>query len=77
MLGWLTRQPTKARRLRDRVLEGMREVGVLFMAFASLDVALSPEPIRDSVIPLLLFLGLGMLLFGGALVFEWRRGDDA
>ena len=76
MLGWFRKEPTKAKRLAERVQEGMREVGVLFLAFAPLDVALSPEPVRDSVGVLLLFVSLGALFFGGALVFEWRRQDD-
>ena len=53
----------------------MREVGVLFLAFAPLDVALSPSP--RSAGTLLIFVGIGFFLFATALAVEWRRGDDA
>jgi len=76
MLGWLRGRPAKARRLADRILEGMREVGVLCLAFAPLDVALSQSPLRKGAAVLLLFVGLGAFLFGGTLVFEWRRDHD-
>ena len=54
----------------------MREVGILFLAFAPLDAGLSQRSLRESAGGLLLFLGLGSFFFGGALVFEWRRRDD-
>jgi len=67
-------RPARMRRLGDRVLEGMREVGVLLIAFAPLDAALveSPKARRS----LLLFLSLGCFLFLWALFLEWRRNDD-
>jgi hypothetical protein len=74
MLGRLRRKPAKARLLADRILEAMREIGVLILAFAPLDVALGPSP--HSARTLLIFLGLGFFLFAGSLVFEWRHGDD-
>jgi len=50
----------------------MREVGTLLIAFAPLDAALSER--REHIAGfLLLFLGLGALLFVGALVLERRR----
>jgi len=76
MLRWFGNQPTRTRRLRERILEGMREVGILFLAFAPLDAGLSQRSLRESAGGLLLFLGLGSFFFGGALVFEWRRRDD-
>jgi hypothetical protein len=76
MLGWLRERPAKARRLADRVLELMRELGVLFLAFAPLDAGLSQRPLRESAGALLLFAGLGFFLFGAALMFEWRRDHD-
>lgn len=76
MLGWLRRKPAKARLLRDRILEAAREIAVLLLAFAPLDVALSPSPIRSTAGPLLFFIGLGLFLFAATLVFEWRAGND-
>jgi hypothetical protein len=76
MLGWLRRKPAKARLLADRILEAMREIAVLLLAFAPLDVALTPSPIRRSAGTLLIFLGLGVFLFAATLVFEWRAGSD-
>ncbi len=50
----------------------MREVGTLLIAFAPLDAALSER--KEHIVGfLLLFLGLGALLFVGALVLERRR----
>jgi hypothetical protein len=46
MLDWLRRNPEKAERLEARVLEGMREVGILFIAFAPLDLAVNPSGAR-------------------------------
>lgn len=72
---WLTARPAKAARLKFRILEGLREVGLLLIAFAPLEAALkgvdSPHPGRF----LAKFLGGGMVLFGLALMFEWRSDD--
>ena len=48
----------------------MREVGTLLIAFAPLDVALQTS--RGSIRVLAFFLGLGLLLFAGSLLLEWR-----
>jgi hypothetical protein len=58
-----------------RTLEGMREVGVLLIAFAPLEAALSGEPIFHHVRFLLVFLGGGFVLFGLSLLLEWRIDD--
>ena len=76
MLGWLRERPAKARLIADGILEGMREIGVLFLAFAPLDAVLGGRPLIDSAGALLFFVGAGAILLGGALVFEWRRKDD-
>lgn len=69
----LRERPAKARRAISRIIEGMREVGVLLIAFAPLDVALSSNALADDLPILVLFLGLGGLLFLAALYLEWRR----
>lgn len=74
LLGPLRAQPAKARRARDRVLQGMREVGVLLVTFAALDAILVESPGARST--LLLFLLLGGFLFVAALAIEWRWGND-
>ena len=74
LLGWLHGQSAKVRRIRDRVLDGMREVGVLLIAFAPLDAVLVEN--RSARSALLLFLALGGFLFAVALIIEWRWGDD-
>ena len=45
MLGWLRERPARARLLAERIEEGMRELGVLFLAFAPLDAVLSGRPL--------------------------------
>lgn len=50
----------------------MREVGTLLIAFAPLDVALSEGRIPAFWF-LLLFLGLGVSLFAGAIALERKR----
>ena len=56
----------------ERIEDAMREVGTLLIAFAPLDAGLSER--KEHIVGfLLLFLGLGALLFVGALVLERRR----
>ena len=76
MVGRLRAKPRKARQLADRILEGMREIGVLLLVFAPLDVALSRTPLRELLGTLLLFVGIGTFLVSAAPAFEWRRDDD-
>ena len=76
MLEFLKQNPPKARTLGTRILDGMREIGVLLMAFAPLDVALNRTALRDGIGVLVAFVGVGALLFVGSLVLEWRRSDD-
>ena len=54
----------------------MREVGVLLIAFAPLDVALTHGQ-AGQLNFLFLFLGLGISLFTGSLRLEKRRSKDA
>ena len=56
----------------ERVEDAMREIGTLLIAFAPLDAALNERREHVAVF-LLLFLGVGALLFIGALVLERRR----
>ena len=53
----------------------MREVGVLLIAFAPLDAALSTEPLANHINFLLVFVGGGSALFLSALALEWRFLD--
>jgi len=63
---------THGKSAAERVEDAMREVGTLLIAFAPLDAALSERREHVAVF-LLLFLGLGALLFVGALVLGRRR----
>lgn len=77
MLRLLRDHPAKAKRLMERIHEGIREIGVLFLAFAPLDVALGQQPLRDAIGVLLFFLTAGALLFAAGLAIEWRSGHDS
>lgn len=58
--------------IKERLEEGMREVGVLLIAFAPLDAFMKPgEPTPWGI--LVFFVVAGILLFWLALVLEWRR----
>jgi len=72
---WLEKDRKKALRAGARTLEGMREVGVLLIAFAPLEAALSGEPILHHIRFLFVFLGGGFVLFGLSLLLEWRIDD--
>jgi hypothetical protein len=63
---------TSVKSAGERIEDGMREIGTLLIAFAPLDAALT-ECREHVAVFLLLFLGLGALLFIGALVLERRR----
>jgi hypothetical protein len=56
----------------ERIEDAMREIGTLLLAFAPLDAALSEGRLPASAF-LLLFLGLGLSLFVGALAMERKR----
>jgi hypothetical protein len=73
--GLLNRNPARAARLMRHVLDGIREIGVLLIAFAPLEAGLSPEPLLGSVTFLFGFLGGGFGLFSLALILEWRLYD--
>jgi len=66
--GRTAREPSSER------YKGMREVGVLLSAFASLDAVPVESPAAR--VALLLFLAFGGFLFLAALVAEWRCDDD-
>lgn len=61
------KDPRKKRRLRHRILEAMREVGILLMAFAPLDGALMPIPETQWQTLLIFFFGGGLLFVLGVL----------
>jgi uncharacterized membrane protein len=74
---WVKRNPRKAERLGSRILEALREIGMLLMAFGPLDIALSEKGLANRWGFLLLFVGGGLVLFVLALIVEWRRNDAA
>ena len=62
------------KKARERIEDAMREVGTLLIAFAPLDAALSEGRGQMNTLAfLLLFFGLGSLLFVGAVLLERRR----
>ena len=73
MRGWLRGNPKQVNKLADRVFEGMREIGILLIAFAPLDVTVTPANGREPGAVVLLFAGFGLFLFVGALSLEWRH----
>ena len=58
--------------VRERIEQGMREVGILLITFGPLDVALAHGD-RTATRYLLFFLALGLALFVTAIVAEQRR----
>jgi len=73
MLNWLFRRPEARRRAASRILEGVRELGVLWIAFAPLDLAIAATPVSSR--GGLFFAGLGRFLFLAAVAIEGRPGD--
>jgi hypothetical protein len=72
---WLEANASKSTRLGRRVIEGLREVGVLLIAFAPLESALrGPDPVYHARF-LIEFGGGGLLLFAMSLALEWRFDD--
>lgn len=66
--------PREKRRLRHRILEAIREIGILLMAFAPLDGALMPMPETQRQNLLLFVLG-GILLFVLSVLLEMGIDD--
>jgi hypothetical protein len=59
----------------ERVEDAVREIAVLFVALAPLDVALGAE--RPHAIAYgLIFVAVGVMLFLWTLFNEWRRKRD-
>ncbi len=75
VFAWLWRDARRSRRLLSRVIEGAREVGVLFITFGPLEAAFSGPLAQHTVRDLLLFVGIGAFLFFGSLALEWRFDD--
>jgi hypothetical protein len=61
----------RTRTVSERIVEAMREIGVLLIAFAPLDAAFSggPGALRLAVA----FFAVGLVFFAGAVVLEGRR----
>lgn len=66
---------SEMKKVGERIEDAMRGIGVLLFAFAPRDVALNRHE-REALNFLLLFLGLGTLLFTGALMLERKRSRD-
>jgi len=64
--------PWPARIPAVRVLEAMREIGVLLTAFAPLDFAVGGAPVGQSWPYLLGFLVAGVFLLTSSIILEWR-----
>lgn len=73
---WIQHNQKKAARLYERIQEALREVGVLLMAFAPLDAALTEDALRAARV-LALFLTGGMILFATALALEWSQENES
>ena len=58
----------------ERVEEAVREIAVLFIALAPLDVALGADA-SGAVTVGLIFVGIGVILFAWTLLNERRRRD--
>ena len=55
-----------------RIVEAMREIGILLLAFTPLDFAVGPEPVGNRWRSVTFFVVLAVGLFGFSVVFERR-----
>ena len=58
----------------ERIEEAVREIAVLFVALAPLDVFLGEDP-AHAVRNGLIFVGMGVIMFAGAVLTEGKRRD--
>jgi hypothetical protein len=58
--------------VRERIEEGVREIGMLTVALAPLDAAFAANP-RDRIPATLLLLAYGIVFFVAAVILEERR----
>jgi len=75
-MNWSRRNPAKTARAIGRCLDGLREVGLLLVAFGPLEAAVNRTSLRDAAGFLVLFFGGGLVLFGTALILEWGYQDE-
>lgn len=77
---WLSRNPRKAETLAERICEDLREIGVLLIALAPLDIGLKdgPNVLQKYWPELVLFVGGGLFLWLLGVIVEWkvRKYDD-
>ena len=69
-------KPHGRRLVQLRIVEAMREIGILLMAFSPLDVALGSKPLAESARILAAFLLVGLVLFVLSLLGERSLNDD-
>jgi hypothetical protein len=70
------KSPKKTARLLDRVINGFAEVGLLLIAFGPLEAAINRTSLRNAAGFVVVFVGVGLLLFAFALITEWRWQDE-
>lgn len=68
--------PKKRRELHRRVLEGMREAGILLMVFGPLDIAVGKEGTVRRWAGLVIFIVSGFILFAMGALGELGVEDD-
>jgi hypothetical protein len=75
MTRWLGRWSQRSHLAAGRVLEGIREIGILFIALAPLESGRAVD--TGGQWSVLRFEALGLFLFMTAVVLEWRSRDGA
>ena len=72
--GWWS-DARKRNRLQRRVVEAMREVGVLLIAFTPLDIVVSDGGLTGHWGSFVLFFGVGVTSFFLGVIAEWEVED--
>jgi hypothetical protein len=75
MFGRIVTNTAKHRLVKIRILEALREVGILVIAFAPLDVVMDTAPLEVTWKRLTGSMVVGFLLFASGVIGEWRLDD--